>query len=151
MNDASSFTIEVIHWNDHKSELKAIREQVFIEEQGVPVELEWDDEDNNALHIIASIRNNHTRLAIGTARIIIKNEQGHIGRIAVLPGWRKQGFGSSILQSCIDECQKRGVKTIILNAQTYILPFYQKVGFQVSSEEFEDAGIPHKQMMLSLS
>jgi len=146
-----SFNFSITDWKTHKSQLKQIREQVFIQEQGVPVELEWDDMDENALHVLAEATSNDEILAIGTARIIIKKEQAYIGRMAILPEWREQGIGTKILQLCIDECLHRGVKNIILNAQVYVLPFYQKAGFKISSDEFLDAGIPHKRMILSFS
>ena len=145
------FTIEITSWHQQQSHLNNIRAQVFILEQNVPEELEWDNEDETAIHALAWSQFDDSTLAIGTARIIIKNKQAYIGRMAVLSQWRKQGIGSRILQACIDVCRQRGVKTIILNAQTYVLPFYHKAGFHITSEEFMDAGIPHKQMQLDLS
>ena len=151
MQKPISFNFHITDWHSHKSQLKPIREQVFIQEQGVPVELEWDNLDENALHVLAEAISDDEILAIGTARIIIKNKHAHIGRMAVLPEWREQGIGAKILQLCIDECKKLGVKTITLNAQVYVLLFYQKAGFKISSDEFMDAGIPHKKMTLTLS
>lgn len=150
MSDAPSFVFHITRWKHHQTELSAIRKQVFIQEQGVPEELEWDDDDNRALHILAEVIQSGKTLAIGTARIIIKNKQAHIGRMALLPPWRHQGIGAKMLQTCIDECQKQGVQQITLNAQVYALPFYQKAGFQVSSDEFMDAGITHKEMTLTI-
>ena len=144
--------VKITNWQSHKKQLKEIRDIVFIQEQGVPVELEWDGLDEKASHVIAEIENDSgEKLAIGTARIIIKNKQVHIGRMAVLSKWRAQGIGSKILQCCIEECNKLGhVDKIILNAQVHVIEFYQKAGFKTSSDEFLDAGIPHKQMILFL-
>jgi len=145
------YTFQITDWNTHKSQLQSIREQVFIQEQDVPVELEWDGLDETARHVLAEVqcpaKQKDEKLAIGTARIIINNMQAHIGRMAVLSEWRYQGVGSRILQTCIDECLKQGVKEVVLNAQVYALPFYQKAGFETSSEQFLDAGIPHKKMI----
>lgn len=146
-----TITIEITSWHQQQPLLKYIRELVFIQEQNVPEELEWDNEDKTAIHVLAWSQFDDSTLAIGTARIIIKNKQAYIGRMAVLSQWRKQGIGSRILQTCIDVCRQRGIKIIMLNAQTYALPFYQQAGFQITSEEFMDAGIPHKQMQLDLS
>ena len=148
MQNTSTVKIQLTQWNQHQSELKSIREQVFIQEQNVPIELEWDNEDETALHLLAQVEVKDKSLAIGTARIIINNEHAHIGRMAVLSQWRNQGVGAKILQACIDICQQHGVKQIALNAQTVAIPFYQKVGFQVIGDEFMDAGIPHKKMQL---
>ena len=154
------YFVHISNWENHKNQLKTIRDQVFIQEQNVPVELEWDDLDEKAVHVLAEVhfndkkadakKVNSKKLAIGTARIIINNKQAHIGRMAVLPEWRSKGVGSEILLVCINECRKHGIKKIVLNAQVYVIQFYQKAGFKISSDEFLDAGIAHKQMTLLL-
>ena len=147
----TNYYFQMTDWNKSKSLLKTIRQKVFIEEQQVPVELEWDEFDESAHHVLAEILLEGEKLAIGTARIIINNKQAHIGRMAVLPLWRGHGIGTKILQTCIDDCRKQGVTQIILNAQVYVIPFYQKAGFEISSEQFLDAGIPHKEMTLAIA
>ena len=149
------YFVHIANWESHKDQLKNIREQVFIQEQNVPVELEWDALDEKAFHVLAEVhfndkKINSKKLAIGTARIIINNKQAHIGRMAVLSDWRGKGVGSEILLKCINECKKHGIKKIVLNAQVYVTQFYQKAGFKISSDEFLDAGIAHKQMTLLL-
>lgn len=146
-----NYTLQITDWKNHCASLKLIRQQVFIEEQNVPVELEWDELDEKACHILAEVTTAGKKLAIGTARITLNNtedpvKKAHIGRMAVLAAWRGQGIGSDILHACINECKKLKVKKIILNAQTDVIPFYQKAGFEISSKEFLDANIPHKQM-----
>ncbi len=145
--------VKLTTWQRSEKPLKEIRERVFLQEQNVPIELEWDELDEQAYHILAEAIPEHMqakKLAIGTARIIINNKQAHIGRMAVLADWRGQGTGSKMLQYCIDECIKKQVEVIILNAQLYVTKFYQKAGFKITSEEFLDAGIAHKQMTLTL-
>ena len=153
------YFIHITNWEDNKKHLKKIRQQVFVQEQKVPAELEWDGLDEAAYHVLAEVNSNDEALAskkcpIGTARIIINNKQAHIGRMAVLPEWRGKGVGSKILQCCIDECKKpigkKSIEAIVLNAQVYVTQFYQKAGFKITSEEFLDAGIPHQQMTLFL-
>lgn len=147
--------VKITDWHSHQKQLKEIREIVFIQEQSVPAELEWDGLDEKAYHVIAEVENDSgEKLAIGTARIIINNMQAHIGRMAVLSKWRGQGIGSQILHCCMDECnnisKKNRLEKIVLNAQVYAIEFYQKAGFEISSDEFLDAGIPHKQMTFFL-
>jgi len=147
----TNYYFQITNWKKSKSLLQTIREKVFIEEQQVPVELEWDEFDESARHVLAEVLLEGEKLAIGTARIIINNKQAHIGRMAVLALWRGHGIGTKILQTCIDDCRKQGVTQIILNAQVYVIPFYQKAGFEISSEQFLDAGIPHKEMTLAIA
>ena len=157
-----SLKISVVDWAQCSRILRQIRTRVFIKEQQVPEALEWDGLDTTALHLLAQIQapktidkeqaghTAHPTEAVGTARIIINNDIAHIGRMAVLPHWRGKGIGFKILQKAILECQQRAVKKIILNAQSYVLNFYQKAGFKISSDEFIDAGIIHKEMTLLL-
>ena len=157
-----SLEISIVDWAQSSRTLRQIRIRVFIEEQHVPEALEWDGLDETALHLLAQIQAPKTTdehqashiarqtEAVGTARIIINNNIAHIGRMAVLPHWRGKGIGHKILLKAILECQQRSVKKIILNAQTYVLNFYQKAGFKISSDEFIDAGIMHKEMTLLL-
>jgi predicted GNAT family N-acyltransferase len=157
--------IITVSWNKQQCVLKAIREAVFIIEQQVPVELEWDGEDETAIHILAqliqqnrkqseSVRQvgdkQETPLAIGTARIIITNNKARIGRMAILQAWRGQGVGTRVLAACLDECRKKGVASIVLDAQVSAIPFYKKAGFMVTSDEFTDAGIAHRTMTLTI-
>ncbi len=141
-----SYSIQLVNWASHKGLLSHIRKTVFIEEQKVPQELEWDGQDDSARHILASFQHQQQFITIGCARIIFDNDIAHIGRMAVLPQWRKQGAGQKILQYAIHECRIRQIKKIVLNAQTHVLNFYLKAGFEISSDEFMDAGIPHKEM-----
>lgn len=144
--------ISPVNWQTHQPQLKAIREQVFIQEQQVPIDLEWDGLDAQAMHILARIiSKKDEQQAIGTARLLFTEAHTHIGRMAVLADWRDQGIGSNILQCCIEQCRKKQVQNIILNAQVYVMDFYKQAGFEVTSDEFSDAGIPHREMTLVLA
>ncbi|MEK7303034.1 MAG: GNAT family N-acetyltransferase, partial [Pseudomonadota bacterium] len=81
----------------------------------------------------------------GTARLL---PDGHIGRMAVLREWRGKGVGSAMLQRILEESSHRGMQKAMLNAQMAAIKFYEKFGFQVSGEEFMEAGIPHIKMIL---
>lgn len=139
------FTVRPADWNIDQQQLRNVRHRVFIEEQHVPVELEWDGLDEEALHLLAFDLQGH---AIGCARVL---EDGSIGRMAVLAEWRKRGVGKALLQTAIDVCRACGHRTISLSAQTHAIAFYERAGFVVCSEEYPDAGIPHRDMRLELS
>jgi predicted GNAT family N-acyltransferase len=139
-----SFTVSLVCWHDGEPLLRAIRESVFIREQNVPVELEWDGKDDDSRHALALSTNGD---AIGCGRLM---PDGHIGRTAVLPQWRKHKVGTAIMESLLDEARSRGYKQVDVDAQAYAVPFYRKFGFVEHGEEFMDAGIPHKKMTLKL-
>ena len=136
--------IRRVAWEDESQALRYIRECVFIQEQCVPVELEWDELDPVCLHILAKDGDGQS---VGTARLL---PDGHIGRIAVLKEWRKQGVGSALLQWMIEEMKSSGKQQAMLNAQMDAVKFYKKFGFRVVGDTFLDAGIPHVQMYLVL-
>ena len=138
------FTVSMVCWHDGEPLLRAIREAVFIREQNVPEELEWDGKDEDCRHaLVLSLGGD----AIGCGRI---QQNGHIGRVAVLPQWRKQKGGTAIMEALLDEARSRGYKQVDVDAQTYVIPFYQKFDFVEHGKEFMDAGMPHKKMKLKL-
>jgi len=133
----------------------AIREVVFIEEQHVPEGIERDAEDANAYHVLA-IQGGH---AIGTGRLVFLSEPppgetgawGRIGRMAVLQASRKGGIGRKLLESLEAEAQRRGVVGILLHAQLYSLDFYRQHGYEPIGTPFDEAGMPHLQMIKKFS
>ncbi|WP_048306869.1 GNAT family N-acetyltransferase [Halomonas sp. PR-M31] len=136
----------VIHqgsWQQLKSAAGDIRRLVFIEEQAVPQEEEWDGRDPQCLHFLVC-RDDH---AIATARLL---PDGHIGRVAVIKEERGQGVGEQLMGAIIAAALKRGDPEVLLDAQLQALSFYRKLGFQAFGDEFLDAGIPHRSMRLSL-
>ncbi len=138
------FTIHQVTWHDAEPLLREVRETVFMREQGVPAELEWDGLDGNAQHVLAVSGSGQ---AIGCGRIL---PNSHIGRIAVLPDWRGKKVGTALLQALIDYASARHLPEVDLDAQVQALPFYRKFGFVEEGEEFMDAGIPHRKMRLKL-
>lgn len=124
----------------------AIRRRVFIEEQNVPEELELDDRDATAVHLLAS----RDGRPIGTARLLIEGETAKIGRVALLPEERGTGAGAALMRAALDELRARGVRTAKLGAQTYAIGFYEKLGFTAYGPEYDDAGIPHRDMSRAL-
>ena len=140
-----SFTIRQASWAQDRQALIKIRTEVFINEQMVPPDLEWDGYDSDCWHVMAV-----TDLGdpIGTARLLY---DGHIGRMAVLSDYRRQGVGSAMLKQLLILARHQGITELILNAQTNAIEFYQRHGFSICSDEFLDAGIPHRAMRKTLS
>ena len=136
-------TIEQVSWQQAETHLRQVRTVVFIHEQLVTPEFEWDDIDSSAVHLLAL----HDNKAIGCLRII-KHEK--IGRMAVLKPWRGKGVGNMLLKQAIELCRQHGSKQIVLSAQTHAIHFYQQAGFQMTSGEYTDVQIPHVDMCLKL-
>lgn len=140
----SPTAIRIVRWVDRESEIRAIRETVFMHEQGVPEELEWDGLDPVCEHVLAYDERGE---AIGTGRL---SEDGRIGRMAVLKPWRGRGLGRAILVALLERARKRSLARVSLAAQTYAIGFYEKYGFRATGDVFPDAGIPHQEMYLDL-
>lgn len=138
------FTVREARWEEAPEQLRAIRECVFIREQGVPEDMEWDGLDAECIHLLAETEQGD---AIGTVRLLA---DGHLGRMAVLKEWRGKGVGSALLLRTIELARDMGLRRVVLNAQTTALGFYEKAGFTASGGEFMDAGIPHYRMELVL-
>lgn len=124
-----------------------LRHAVFVEEQKVPEELELDDEDASAQHLLARDAEGH---ALGTLRILIRHSTAKIGRVAVAAAARQQGIGTEMMRRALEFCRASQLESVALDSQTYITPFYEKLGFRADGEVFMDAGIPHIHMTCSL-
>jgi predicted GNAT family N-acyltransferase len=135
--------IELLHWPAAQAEAKRIRFVVFVEEQGVPTELEMDEHDARSLHALAY----RDGRAIGTGRLL---PDGHIGRMAVLKEWRGCGAGRALLRELIGAARARGDKEVLLSAQVHALGFYRAEGFEPEGAVYEEAGIPHQAMRMRL-
>jgi len=132
-------------WKDNEPALSDIRRRVFTEEQNVPEELEWDGLDDSCHHILVTDAGNRP---IGTGRI---KPDGHLGRMAVLSGYRNQGVGSAILRALLDYAGQQHSNRVYLHAQVSAIPFYLKHGFVITGEQFTEAGIPHRSMAMNLT
>jgi len=138
------YRIEPADFHTDTDDLHAVRDAVFVIEQRIPAEIEWDEQDRHSLHLIAR-DNDHN--PIGTGRL---SPEGKIGRLAVLSAWRNQGVGKSIMAALLTEAQKRGWPEVSLNAQISVLGFYERFGFVKEGETFIEGGIPHQAMRLKL-
>jgi len=145
MPKPQSFVIRPVNWNASREHLRAIRRAVFIEEQHVPEDLEWDAVDSSCYHVLALCGEG---TPIGTGRLL---PDGHIGRMAVLKEWRGKGVGSAILDTLLGYARMEKLETVKLHAQTHAVEFYRKHGFTVAGDEFMEAGIPHRCMEIHLN
>lgn len=134
----SDLQITVVDWLTTPA-LRDIRQTVFIDEQQVAPELEWDALDTDATHFLMT----EAGMAIGTARLLAN---GRIGRVALLPSARGKGFGQMLMRAVMAHALQAGIQQLELSAQTHALGFYQQLGFIVCSEVYFDAGIPHQSM-----
>ncbi len=127
-------------WPADQAALRGLRERVFVREQGVPLELEWDGLDAEAIHLLAE---DAAGRPVGTARVLAS---GQIGRMAVLAEFRGLGIGGSLLAAALEASRHSGLPRPWLNAQTSAQGFYERAGFRPQGETFTEAGIPHRKM-----
>ncbi len=127
---------------------RALRRVVFVDEQGVSEAEEWDGLDSDALHLLAWDGEDRP---MGTARILIDGATGKIGRVCVLQQARGTGLGAALIRAALDELHKMpGVTRAKLGAQCHALGFYEKLGFSAYGPIYDDAGIPHRDMVREL-
>ena len=119
-----------------------LRHEVFVCEQNVPIELERDNEDAAAIHIIAK----DNCVTTGCARILLHGDEAHIGRLAVKREMRGKGIGAQICRFIIDSCRALGCRKIVLHSQLHAVEFYKKLGFSAYGDKFLEAGIIHVKM-----
>lgn len=131
-------------WSELAVQCRSVRDEVFVEEQKVPVELEHDANDPLCLHVLAATTDG---VAVGTGRLL---PDGHVGRMAVRAPWRGQGVGGAMLALLIEEARERGHAKVVLNAQLSALPFYRSFDFVAVGDVFIEAGIEHQTMELRL-
>ncbi|MBP1915640.1 putative GNAT family N-acyltransferase [Lederbergia galactosidilyticus] len=124
-----------------------VRKKVFVEEQKVPLELEIDEFENESAHFILY---NHDK-PIGAGRFRMVEDFGKIERICILSSSRALGAGKKVMEAIEDFARKKAIQQLKLHAQITAIPFYEKLGYMVCSEEFMDAGIPHKTMTKQLN
>ncbi|MFI9105213.1 GNAT family N-acetyltransferase [Streptomyces fildesensis] len=137
---------------DGMAAVHAIRHEVFVVEQNVPAELEWDGKDDRAVHVLAP--------AAGTGRLLLgadaaaKNggdpDTAVLGRLAVLKPARGTGVGARLVAALEDEARRLGLAGVYLESQVHAIAFYERLGYTPFGPEFPDAGIAHRAMRRSL-
>lgn len=138
------FRVEPADYVVDFKDLRSVREPVFVVEQEVPLEKEWDELDPKCQHVIAR---DSEHKPIGTGRLTPEHK---IGRMAVLREWRGKGVGEALLVALIDQARAQGLREVSLNSQIDAVGFYEKFGFKPYGEQFEEAGIQHQAMKLEL-
>ena len=136
--------VQVGDWATLGDQAGAIRRAVFVDEQGIPADLEWDAADATCVHALAR---NRLGLALATGRLLA-HEPGtsKIGRMAVLPSQRGTGVGRQVLDALMAAAKARGDQSVLLYSQASAVPFYLRSGYQAEGAPFEEAGIPHLAM-----
>ncbi|XQU09551.1 GNAT family N-acetyltransferase [Halomonas sp. LY9] len=140
---AAVTTVQRGDWETLGEAASLIRRVVFIDEQRVPQEEEWDGRDADCLHFLAMLNGK----PVGTARLL---PDGHIGRVAVLSSARGTGIGYQLMKATIEAARAAGHTHAALSAQLHALAFYERLGFVAHGDVFMDAGIPHREMVLAL-
>ena len=145
MNPSShQYTVHILVWEQAAVFAQPLRETVFVHEQGVRIEEEWDEWDAVSDHAIVF---GASGLAVGTGRLLPPEPatpgEARIGRMAVLKESRGNGAGMALLDALVALAAARGLETLVLHAQTQALGFYQRCGFVAEGPEFIEANIPH--------
>ena len=130
-------------WTSDRESLLTVRYEVFVVGQKVPVEIEQDELDASCVHFLAQCDN----APIGTARV---DNEGHIGRVAVLEAYRGLGVGSRLMRAAVEEVRSKEIEYALLNSQDSAVEFYRRLGFEPYGQEFVEAGISHIAMKLRL-
>jgi len=136
--------VKQISSDEAKARAFGIRMRVFVSEQGVPRDIELDDDDQHAIHFLAT----SSGRAVGTARLVMRGKKAKVGRMAVLKKYRRKGIGAAVLTRVIAAAKHRGARIIFLHAQMTVIEFYEKMGFRCVGPVFDEAGIAHRQMVL---
>ena len=148
MSNDRTFSVRLTTWQQDSVRFSPLRQQVFVNEQKVPAEIETDAFDADCVHAIAEDTSGNV---IGTGRLLLSaGRPARIGRMAVYSDWRNNGVGAALLRVLVDEAQRRGEKVIVLHAQVHAERFYAIRGFVRMGEEYEEAGIAHIDMQRAL-
>ena len=143
----TGYQVRLASWASDQAAIRDVREQVFVIEQAVDPELEWDGLDENCEHAVVETDNGEI---VATGRLYRNGNAGKIGRMAVLSAYRGHGIGMAILDFLVERARALGLSSAHLNAQTHALAFYSRAGFVAEGPEFDEADIPHRHMTLEL-
>lgn len=135
------YRVQSGHWDKLEQDAKFIRKQVFIIEQNIPEEEEWDDQDMISDHFVVYDQDQ----PIATARLLQNNS---VGRVAVLKAYRGQGIGRMIMLEIIRQAHQQDRKFLHLSSQVHAISFYEKLGFSIQGDAYDECGIPHIKMQL---
>jgi len=137
------FDVKLVTTDEDRERAFALRKEVFVKEQGVPLSLELDEYDETAIHFLVNEGEN----SIATARLReVEPKVGKVERVCVLNNYRGKRLGALIMEAVEQYAKDESFEKLKLNAQSYAIPFYEKLDYTVTSPEFMDAGIPHRAM-----
>ncbi len=139
-------TASIIPGQGDKSLAFAIRQKVFVEEQGFCQQTEFDEVDDTALHAVVC----DDGQPAATARLYQKDGTFHIGRVAVLPAFRRRGMGEVAMRLLMLKARELGASEVALGAQVQAQGFYEKLGFLSTGDLYDDEGVPHVRMVAAL-
>ncbi|WP_278394659.1 GNAT family N-acetyltransferase [Acinetobacter venetianus] len=137
------FSVKQGSWDQLQQDAKLIRKLVFISEQNIPEQDEWDDQDAISQHFVVYDQNQ----PIATARLLANNS---VGRVAVLKAYRGQGIGRLIMLEIIAYAQIQKRPSLQLSSQVHAISFYEKLGFSIQGDEYDECGIPHIEMVMPI-
>ena len=144
MEDARIEVYRAEWLSDHLA-IRSVREAVFVREQGVPEDIDFDGLDPLCYHVLAYA---HPEAAVGTARM---QTDGHIGRIAVLTHWRERGIGTLLVRALLELAIELRLGAVYLHSQAHAVQFYEKLGFEKQGDLFFEANMPHYKMVKMLT
>jgi len=139
-------TVKIVETQKELEDAYSVRKTVFVDEQDVPLDEEIDAYEDEAEHFVMY----HEGSPIAAGRFRFVDGYGKVERICVLQEARKTGAGKAIMNAIEKYAREKDIHKLKLNAQTHALPFYAGLGYEIVSEEFMDAGIPHKTMVKEL-
>ena len=145
MPETPAFSVRRADWALDQTAIAGVRRAVFIEEQAVPEQLEWEALDPVCTWFVAEAGERLHQDVVGIVRL---TPDARIGRMAVLPSWRRRGIGAALLAQALREARRQGFSGVHLSAQVPAVPFYARFAFQPAGDVYEDAGIPHMSMTL---
>ncbi|MFB7448690.1 GNAT family N-acetyltransferase [Streptomyces sp. NPDC056194] len=153
----TAYTVKEALGRDDRDACFAVRREVFVEEQGVPQEIEYDTYDETAVHVLAVRADG---LPLGTGRLLHGADAvgktgadasvGSLGRLAVSEAARGLGVGAALVRAIEEAARERGLSAVDLHAQTHALGFYERLGYEAYGPEFPDADMPHRAMRKAL-
>lgn len=144
MQAPDTLEVSLADWASDQAAIRAVRNRVFSDEQGIDQALDFDGRDRECVQVLARLGDGRV---VGTARML---PDGHVGRIAVLEGWRGRGVGTRLVECLTRVARARGFDEIYLHSQSQAAGFYARLGYETRGEPFTEAGIEHVMMVRKL-
>jgi len=144
--DRDGLDVRVVRTDAEYDDALAVRFAVFVEEQGVPEDLEVDEHEDEAVHFVAYLDGE----PVGAARLRAHDDDAKVERVAVLPAHRGEGHGAAIMREVEGVAAARDYARVVLHAQTRAAGFYDRLGYERVGDQFDEAGIPHVEMIKPL-